>query len=89
MSQLKRTGNKVLLKGGALEDAIAAAITAMNEPKTCSTTILRRYLLSANKDRKEYQLGQRLLLCSDQWPFLFWCLAGGHEKENGFLCLGS
>lgn len=59
MSQLKRTGNKVLLKGGALEDAIAAAITAMNEPKTCSTTILRRYLLDANKDRKQYQLGKR------------------------------
>lgn len=59
MSQLKRTGSKVLLKGGALEDAIAAAITAMNEPKTCSTTILRRYLLDANKDRKQYQLGRR------------------------------
>uniref|UniRef100_A0A3Q0RXX7 Heterochromatin protein 1-binding protein 3 n=1 Tax=Amphilophus citrinellus TaxID=61819 RepID=A0A3Q0RXX7_AMPCI len=51
--QLKRTGNKVLLKGGTLEDAITAAITAMNEPKTCSTTTLRRYLLDANKDRKE------------------------------------
>lgn len=41
-----------------MEDAIAAAITAMNEPKTCSTTILRRYLLDANKDRKQYQLGE-------------------------------
>lgn len=68
MSQLKRTGNKVLLKGGALEDAIAAAITAMNEPKTCSTTILRRYLLDANKDRKQYQLGKRLLQ-RQQSPF--------------------
>lgn len=56
---MKRTGNKVLLKGGALEDAIAAAITAMNEPKTCSTTILRRYLLDAHKDKKQYQLGER------------------------------
>ncbi|XP_047439738.1 heterochromatin protein 1-binding protein 3 isoform X2 [Mugil cephalus] len=54
--QLKRTGNKVLLKGGPLEDAIAAAITAMNEPKTCSTTILRKYLLDANQDRKKYHL---------------------------------
>lgn len=61
MSQLKRIGNKVLLKGGALEDAITAAITAMNEPKTCSTTTLRRYLIDTNKDRKEYQLGKRLL----------------------------
>lgn len=58
LSQLKRTGNQVLLKGGTLEDAITAAITAMNEPKTCSTTTLRRYLLDANKDRKEYQLGK-------------------------------
>lgn len=58
MSQLKRTGNQVLLKGGALEDAITAAITAMNEPKTCSTTTLRKYLVDANKDRKEYQLGK-------------------------------
>lgn len=62
LSQLKRTGNKVLLKGGVLEDAITAAITAMNEPKTCSTTTLRRYLIDANKDKKEYQLGKRLLL---------------------------
>lgn len=58
LSQLKRTGNQVLLKGGTLEDAITAAITAMNEPKTCSTTTLRRYLVDANKDRKEYQLGE-------------------------------
>lgn len=64
MSQLKRTGNKVLLKGGVLEDAITAAITAMNEPKTCSTTTLRRYLIDANKDRKQYQLGKRLLFCN-------------------------
>lgn len=62
LSQLKRTGNKVLLKGGVLEDAITAAITAMNEPKTCSTTTLRRYLIDTNKDKKEYQLGKRLLL---------------------------
>ncbi|XP_056294107.1 heterochromatin protein 1-binding protein 3 [Pseudoliparis swirei] len=54
--QLKRTGNHVLLKGSNLEDAITTAITAMNEPKTCSTTILRRYLVDTNKDRKEYQL---------------------------------
>ncbi len=58
LSQLKRTGNQVLLKGSTLEDAITAAITAMNEPKTCSTTTLRKYLVDANKDRKEYQLGK-------------------------------
>ena len=58
LSQLKRSGNQVLLKGSTLEDAITAAITAMNEPKTCSTTTLRKYLVDANKDRKEYQLGK-------------------------------
>ncbi|XP_037346873.2 heterochromatin protein 1-binding protein 3 isoform X1 [Pungitius pungitius] len=54
--QLKRAGNQVLLKGSSLEDAITAAITAMNEPKTCSTTTLRKYLVDANKDTKEYRL---------------------------------
>uniref|UniRef100_H3C3H8 Heterochromatin protein 1-binding protein 3 n=1 Tax=Tetraodon nigroviridis TaxID=99883 RepID=H3C3H8_TETNG len=69
--QLKRTGNKVLL-GGALEDAIAAAITAMNEPKTCSTTILRRYLLDANKDRKQYQLVAHLRRTLSKCKVLGW-----------------
>lgn len=82
-SQLKRTGNKVLLKGGALEDAIAAAITAMNEPKTCSTTILRRYLLDANKDRKQYQLGERR-----GWGWVRYHLlstgGAGRSPEGGF-----
>ncbi|XP_063767851.1 heterochromatin protein 1-binding protein 3 isoform X2 [Eleginops maclovinus] len=52
--QLKR--NQIVPKGSNFEDAITAAITAMNEPKTCSTTTLRKYLVDANKDRKEYQL---------------------------------
>lgn len=85
MSQLKRTGNKVLLKGGALEDAIAAAITAMNEPKTCSTTILRRYLLDANKDRKQYQLGRRLVPVQQEVVFAGVrcgiCPLGGAETQ--------
>lgn len=69
-SQLKRTGNKKLPKGGILEDAITVAITAMNEPKTCSTTSLRRYLVDANKDVKENQLGKSF------WPFRPECLNG-------------
>lgn len=70
--QLKRTGNKVLLKGGTLEDAITAAITAMNEPKTCSTTTLRRYLLDTNKDRKEYQLVANLRRTLTKCKVLGW-----------------
>ncbi|KAG7226738.1 hypothetical protein INR49_014087 [Caranx melampygus] len=70
--QLKRTGNQVLLKGGALEDAITAAITAMNEPKTCSTTTLRRYLLDANKDRKQYQLVANLRRTLTKCKVLGW-----------------
>ncbi|XP_056462306.1 heterochromatin protein 1-binding protein 3 isoform X4 [Gadus chalcogrammus] len=54
--QLKRTGDKVLLAGGALEDAISAAIIAMNEPKTCSTTTLRKYLCHANEDSTETRI---------------------------------
>ncbi|CAN9511948.1 unnamed protein product [Ophioblennius macclurei] len=70
--QLKRTGSKVLLKGGVLEDAITAAITAMNEPKTCSTTTLRRYLVDANKDRKEYQLVSSLRRTLTKCKVLGW-----------------
>uniref|UniRef100_A0A3Q2T8M3 Heterochromatin protein 1-binding protein 3 n=1 Tax=Fundulus heteroclitus TaxID=8078 RepID=A0A3Q2T8M3_FUNHE len=42
--QLKRTAKDAQLKGSTLEDAITVAITAMNEPKTCSTTSLRKFL---------------------------------------------
>ncbi|CAJ1050161.1 heterochromatin protein 1-binding protein 3 isoform X2 [Xyrichtys novacula] len=70
--QLKRTGNQVLLKGGAVEDAITAAITAMNEPKTCSTTTLKRYLVDANKDRKEYQLVNSLRRTLSKCKVLGW-----------------
>ncbi|XP_061689140.1 heterochromatin protein 1-binding protein 3 isoform X2 [Syngnathoides biaculeatus] len=70
--QLKRTGNQVLLKGGTLEDAILAAITAMNEPKTCSTTTLRKYLLDANKDTKEYQLVANLRRTLTKCKVLGW-----------------
>ncbi|XP_014843713.1 PREDICTED: heterochromatin protein 1-binding protein 3 isoform X2 [Poecilia mexicana] len=51
--QLKRAAKESQLKGGTLEDAITVAITAMNEPKTCSTTSLRKYLVDSNKDVKE------------------------------------
>ncbi|KAG9337673.1 hypothetical protein JZ751_028323, partial [Albula glossodonta] len=50
--QIKRVGDKALLKGGLLEDAILTAITAMNEPKTCSITILRKFLLEKHKDSR-------------------------------------
>ncbi|XP_063798138.1 heterochromatin protein 1-binding protein 3 isoform X2 [Pseudophryne corroboree] len=43
--QLKRAGDKPLLSGGLFEDAILSAITAMNEPKTCSTTAIKKYVL--------------------------------------------
>ncbi|XP_029434298.1 heterochromatin protein 1-binding protein 3 isoform X1 [Rhinatrema bivittatum] len=43
--QLKRSGDKPLLGGGVFEDAILSAITAMNEPKTCSTTAIKKYVL--------------------------------------------
>lgn len=43
--------------GGLLEDAIVAAITAMNEPKTCSITILRKFLVERQKDQNNYFFG--------------------------------
>uniref|UniRef100_A0A3P9IZF0 Heterochromatin protein 1-binding protein 3 n=1 Tax=Oryzias latipes TaxID=8090 RepID=A0A3P9IZF0_ORYLA len=50
-AKLKRGGNKPQPKGSVLEEAITVAITAMNEPKTCSTTLLRKHLLDSHKDR--------------------------------------
>ncbi|XP_053137151.1 heterochromatin protein 1-binding protein 3 isoform X2 [Hemicordylus capensis] len=43
--QLKKSGEKPLLGGSPVEDAILSAIAAMNEPKTCSTTALKKYVL--------------------------------------------
>ncbi|NXR82661.1 HP1B3 protein, partial [Pycnonotus jocosus] len=43
--QLKKSGEKPLLGGTLMEDAILSAIAAMNEPKTCSTTALKKYIL--------------------------------------------
>uniref|UniRef100_A0AAY4E8V6 Heterochromatin protein 1-binding protein 3 n=1 Tax=Denticeps clupeoides TaxID=299321 RepID=A0AAY4E8V6_9TELE len=48
--QLKKSGEKAV---SPLEDAIVTAITAMNEPKSCSITTLRKFLLETHKDRKE------------------------------------
>ncbi|KAB5537199.1 hypothetical protein PHYPO_G00116120 [Pangasianodon hypophthalmus] len=52
--QLKKSGNKVLLGGGLLEDAIVAAITAMNEPKCCSISVLRKFLVENHQDKTAY-----------------------------------
>lgn len=70
--QLKRTGNQIQLKGNTLDDAIIAAITAMNEPKTCSTTTLRKHLLDANKDRKEHILVSSLRRTLTKCKVLGW-----------------
>ncbi|XP_066493629.1 heterochromatin protein 1-binding protein 3 isoform X2 [Tiliqua scincoides] len=43
--QLKKSGEKPLLGGSLMDDAILSAIAAMNEPKTCSTTALKKYVL--------------------------------------------
>ncbi|XP_075407799.1 heterochromatin protein 1-binding protein 3 isoform X3 [Tenrec ecaudatus] len=43
--QLKKLGEKPLLAGSLMEYAILSAIAAMNEPKTCSTTALKKYVL--------------------------------------------
>ncbi|KAK7912535.1 hypothetical protein WMY93_012746 [Mugilogobius chulae] len=70
--QLKRPGNQIKLKGSTLEDAIVAAITAMNEPKTCSTTTLRKHLVDANKDRKEHILVSSLKRTLTKCKVLGW-----------------
>ncbi|KAL0978499.1 hypothetical protein UPYG_G00171300 [Umbra pygmaea] len=70
--QLKREGGKFLLKGGALEDAIMTAIVSMNEPKTCSITILRKFLLETNKDSMEYRVVNNLKRTLQKCKMMGW-----------------
>uniref|UniRef100_A0A8C8IVE3 Heterochromatin protein 1-binding protein 3 n=2 Tax=Oncorhynchus TaxID=8016 RepID=A0A8C8IVE3_ONCTS len=70
--QLKREGGKFLLKGGPLEDAIMTAIVAMNEPKTCSTTTLRKFLLETNKDSMEYRVVNSLKRTLQKCKMMGW-----------------
>uniref|UniRef100_A0A3Q3X641 Heterochromatin protein 1-binding protein 3 n=1 Tax=Mola mola TaxID=94237 RepID=A0A3Q3X641_MOLML len=67
---------QVMLKGnnmkGLSRNKSNTAITAMNEPKTCSTTTLRKYLVDANKDRKEYQLVAHLRRTLTKCKVLGW-----------------
>ncbi|KAM4741564.1 heterochromatin protein 1-binding protein 3 isoform 2-T3 [Anableps anableps] len=70
--QLKRAAKESLLKGSTLEDAITVAITAMNEPKTCSTTSLRKYLVDSNKDVKENLLVANLRRTLTKCKVLGW-----------------
>lgn len=46
------------------------AIVAMNEPKTCSTTTLRKFLLETNKDSMEYRVGKTCSLTLLTEPLL-------------------
>ncbi|MBZ3882517.1 Heterochromatin protein 1-binding protein 3 [Sciurus carolinensis] len=43
--QLKKSGEKPLLGGGLMEYANLSAIAAMNEPRTCSNTALKKCVL--------------------------------------------
>uniref|UniRef100_V9KJN9 Heterochromatin protein 1-binding protein 3 n=1 Tax=Callorhinchus milii TaxID=7868 RepID=V9KJN9_CALMI len=65
--QLKKVGDKPLLSGGPFEDAILSAIVAMNEPKTCSTTALKKYisekLPAANSNFQMHLLKRTLQKC--------------------------
>ncbi|XP_035243856.1 heterochromatin protein 1-binding protein 3-like isoform X2 [Anguilla anguilla] len=70
--QVKRFGDKELLKGGALEGAILTAITAMNEPKSCSTTLLRKFLVETHKDSKAYMLVNNLKRTLNRCKMMGW-----------------
>ncbi|XP_038147154.1 heterochromatin protein 1-binding protein 3 [Cyprinodon tularosa] len=70
--QLKRAAKEAQLKGSMLEDAITVAITAMNEPKTCSTTSLRKYLVDSNKHVKENLLVANLRRTLTKCKVLGW-----------------
>uniref|UniRef100_A0A1A7Y1J5 Heterochromatin protein 1-binding protein 3 n=1 Tax=Iconisemion striatum TaxID=60296 RepID=A0A1A7Y1J5_9TELE len=70
--QLKRASKEASLKGTVLEDAITVAITAMNEPKTCSATSLRKYLIDSNKDVRESLLVANLRRTLTKCKVLGW-----------------
>ncbi|KAI4877675.1 hypothetical protein NFI96_021214 [Prochilodus magdalenae] len=86
--QLKKSGNKVLLGGGLLEDAIVAAITAMNEPKSCSISILRKFLLENYKDQNVYLLVANLKRTLQKCKMMGWMeQITGHGLSGSYqLC---
>ncbi|XP_017264402.1 heterochromatin protein 1-binding protein 3 isoform X2 [Kryptolebias marmoratus] len=84
--QLKHTSKDAQLKGSTLEDAITVAIIAMNEPKTCSATSLRRYLIDSNKDVKERVLVTNLKRTLTKCKVLGWMKQlTGHGLNGTFV----
>uniref|UniRef100_A0A673FS71 Heterochromatin protein 1-binding protein 3 n=1 Tax=Sinocyclocheilus rhinocerous TaxID=307959 RepID=A0A673FS71_9TELE len=83
--QLKKAGNKVLLGGGLLEDAIVAAITAMNEPKTCSITILRKFLVERQKEQNNYFVVSNLKRTLQKCKMMGWMeQISGHGLSGSY-----
>lgn len=83
--QLKKAGNKVLLGGGLLEDAIVAAITAMNEPKTCSITILRKFLMERKKEQNNYFVVSNLKRTLQKCKMMGWMeQISGHGLSGSY-----
>ncbi|KAJ8259642.1 hypothetical protein GJAV_G00171790 [Gymnothorax javanicus] len=70
--QVRRFCDKELLNGSALETAIFTAITAMNEPKSCSTTLLRKFLVETHKDAKSYMLVSNLKRTLNRCKMMGW-----------------
>ncbi|XP_043108777.1 heterochromatin protein 1-binding protein 3 [Puntigrus tetrazona] len=83
--QLKKAGNKVLMGGGLLEDAIVAAITAMNEPKTCSITILRKFLVERQKEQNNYFVVSNLKRTLQKCKMMGWMeQISGHGLSGSY-----
>uniref|UniRef100_A0A8C1QKY5 Heterochromatin protein 1-binding protein 3 n=1 Tax=Cyprinus carpio TaxID=7962 RepID=A0A8C1QKY5_CYPCA len=83
--QLKKAGNKVLLGGGLLEDAVVAAITAMNEPKTCSITILRKFLVERQKAQNNYFVVSNLKRTLQKCKMMGWMeQISGHGLSGSY-----
>lgn len=67
LTQLKKSGEKPLLGGSPMEDAILSAIAAMNEPKTCSTTALKKYVLEKHPGTNSSLQGRAGTGCQFPW----------------------
>ncbi|XP_051531726.1 heterochromatin protein 1-binding protein 3 [Myxocyprinus asiaticus] len=83
--QLKKAGKEVLMGGGLLEDAIVAAITAMNEPKTCSITTLRKFLMEEQKERNVYLIVNNMKRTLQKCKMMGWMeQISGHGLSGSY-----
>ncbi|XP_030633178.1 heterochromatin protein 1-binding protein 3 [Chanos chanos] len=83
--QLKRNRDKSTMNRGILEDAITTAITAMNEPKSCSISTLRKFLVETYKDAKTHIIVSNLKRTLEKCKMMGWMeQISGHGLSGSY-----